>query len=58
MEKAVAAYFASPEDIDKGNLDVGAVLAVYKLHPHAYFSRNGNPEWLIAACLRQNKFVQ
>jgi hypothetical protein len=38
-------------------LELSAVDAVHKLHPHNYAAKTATNEWLIAACLRQNKFV-
>lgn len=38
LEKAVAAYFLNLIEFDKENLDVCAVDAIHKLHPHDYAS--------------------
>ena len=54
--KAVHKYFDDKFVVDGSDIDVACVDAVRKLHPRDYWCTKIDEEWMIQACLRQQKF--
>ena len=55
--KAVQKYFADSFKVDPEDKDVACADMVRKLHPREYWFEQIDEEWLIQACLRQQKFA-
>lgn len=53
---AVNKYFESQFVVPNNEIDVTCVDMVRKLHPRDYWFTKVDQEWLIGACLRQQKF--
>jgi len=53
---AVRQYFANQFKVEDGNMEVICVDTVRKLHPKDYWFTAIDEEWMIQACLRQQKF--